>query len=597
MNKQTETVLAYHNRTKHSLERYAKGPESIDWEDQPDQFRRFSGCELITLPNPGAELEPLFSDLDNPETIPAKPLNLTNMGLLLELAFGLSAWKQFGPSRWALRCNPSSGNLHPTEAYLVSTGNDFIKSGVYHYVSHDHSLEQRCRFSDNLPGSGILIGLSSIHWREAWKYGERAFRYCQHDLGHALGALRYAAATLGWSVELQAEWSDDDIAKLLGLDRDDFKKLEHESPDMICRINTHADDKPLDILNKDVPCDSNPPLPSGEGWGEGIQKSANSTHSKYSEALLEAAQSGSWFGKADSLRAYHMYKWPVIDEVSTAASKPRTEEPLWQAARRPPRMAEVSQPVRLPGMQEVEQRRSSCRGNRCDQQHIESSCTKTATQIIRQRRSAQQFDGKMEPLAQADFYRMLAAVLPTTAAFEFWRWPPKIHLFIFVHRVEGLAPGIYALPRHHDAIEPLQAATLVDFDWQQVSEEVPLYRLYSGDCRQIAKTLSCHQPIASDSAFSLGMMAEFGETVRAAPWLYRRLFWECGLIGQVLYLEAEAAGIRGTGIGCYFDDSVHEILGIKDDKFQSLYHFTVGRSLEDKRLETLPAYGHLSDIV
>ena len=224
MNKQTETVLNYHNRTKHRLERYAKGPESIDWEDQPDQFRRFSGCDIVTLPKPGTELEPLFADLDNPEVIPVKPLNLANAGLLLELAFGLSAWKQFGPSRWALRCNPSSGNLHPTEAYLISTGNDFIKSGVYHYVSHDHSLEQRCRFSDNFPDSGLLIGLSSIHWREAWKYGERAYRYCQHDTGHALGALRYAAATLGWSVELLAEWSDEDIAKLLGLDRaDDFK--------------------------------------------------------------------------------------------------------------------------------------------------------------------------------------------------------------------------------------------------------------------------------------------------------------------------------------------------------------------------------------
>jgi hypothetical protein len=130
MNKQTETVLSYHNRTKHRLERYAKGPESIDWEDQPDQFRRFSGCDIVTLPKPGTELEPLFADLDNPEIIPAKPLHLTNAGLLLELAFGLSAWKQFGPSRWALRCNPSSGNLQPTEAYLISLGNDFIKSGV-----------------------------------------------------------------------------------------------------------------------------------------------------------------------------------------------------------------------------------------------------------------------------------------------------------------------------------------------------------------------------------------------------------------------------------------------------------------------------------
>ena len=147
MNKQTETVLNYHNRTKHRLERYAKGPESIDWEDQPDQFRRFSGCDIVTLPKPGAELESLFADLDNPETIPAKPLNLANAGLLLELAFGLSAWKQFGPSRWALRCNPSSGNLHPTEAYLISTGNDRTRSrrvsGI-HTIPGDNFIKSGC---------------------------------------------------------------------------------------------------------------------------------------------------------------------------------------------------------------------------------------------------------------------------------------------------------------------------------------------------------------------------------------------------------------------------------------------------------------------
>ncbi|NOT10270.1 MAG: SagB/ThcOx family dehydrogenase [Methylococcaceae bacterium] len=531
INNKSEVVLSYHHRTKHRLERYARGPESIDWEDQPDPFRRFSGCELISLPKPGTELEPLFTHLDSPDLIVPLPLDLTTLGLLLELAFGLSAWKQFGPSRWALRCNPSSGNLHPTEAYVISTADDFMKPGVYHYVSHDHSLERRCEFAEPLNDAGILIGLTSIHWREAWKYGERAYRYCQHDTGHALGALRYAAATLGWSVELLADWSDEDIAGLLGLNRqEDFKQKEQEYPDLICRIISDDHSKPID-----------------------------------SSRMIELSQAGSWFGKAQSLRAYHMYHWPVIDEVSAAATKPHTTEIMLQADYHSP---------------------------------IKSPCTHKATAIIRQRRSAQQFDGKMSSLPLNDFYRMLSAVLPSSKVpFDVWRWLPKIHLFIFVHRVEGLASGLYSLPRSHEALDKLKAATVTDFDWKIISEVIPLYHLYSGDCRQIAKTLSCHQPIASDSAFSLAMVAEFSETIEATPWLYRRLFWECGLIGQVLYLEAEAAGLRGTGIGCYFDDSVHEILGTKNDQFQSLYHFTVGKPLEDKRLETLPAYGHLNELM
>jgi nitroreductase len=87
------------------------------------------------------------------------------------------------------------------------------------------------------------------------------------------------------------------------------------------------------------------------------------------------------------------------------------------------------------------------------------------------------------------------------------------------------------------------------------------------------------------------MLVEFEDPIRRqGPWHYRRLFWESGMVGQVLYLEAEAVGLRGTGIGCFFDDAMHDLLGLKGRKFQSLYHFTVGKPVEDSRLSTLPPY-------
>jgi hypothetical protein len=61
----------------------------------------------------------------------------------------------------------------------------------------------------------------------------------------------------------------------------------------------------------------------------------------------------------------------------------------------------------------------------------------------------------------------------------------------------------------------------------------------------------------------------------------------------VLYLEAESRGVRGTGIGCYFDDGVHQLAGIGGTAYQSLYHFTVGLPVEDPRLRTEPPYFHL----
>ncbi len=87
------------------------------------------------------------------------------------------------------------------------------------------------------------------------------------------------------------------------------------------------------------------------------------------------------------------------------------------------------------------------------------------------------------------------------------------------------------------------------------------------------------------------MLAEFGARLKqqgAAH--YRRMHWEAGAIGQVLYLEAEAAGIRSTGIGCFFDDAVHDLLGLQGLHFQTIYHFTVGGPIEDHRIETLAAY-------
>src|SRR5208283_2475280 len=63
---------------------------------------------------------------------------------------------------------------------------------------------------------------------------------------------------------------------------------------------------------------------------------------------------------------------------------------------------------------------------------------------------------------------------------------------------------------------------------------------------------------------------------------YRELFWEAGMIGQALYLAAEAAGVRGTGVGCYFDDVLHSALGLVGRDWQSLYHFTIGGPIEER---------------
>src|SRR5260370_28912994 len=190
-----------------------------------------------------------YADLFTPLAVSSQPLDLRNIAILFELALGLSAWKEFQGSRWALRCNPSSGNLHPTEGYAIVPALPHFKAGVYHYASRDHCLERRCCLEEGaaaelaraLPTDSFLVGLSSIHWREAWKYGERAFRYCQHDAGHAIATVRYAAAALGWTALLLDSFSDDDVAAMLGLDRArDFSGVDpydREHPDALILVS------------------------------------------------------------------------------------------------------------------------------------------------------------------------------------------------------------------------------------------------------------------------------------------------------------------------------------------------------------------------
>jgi hypothetical protein len=89
------------------------------------------------------------------------------------------------------------------------------------------------------------------------------------------------------------------------------------------------------------------------------------------------------------------------------------------------------------------------------------------------------------------------------------------------------------------------------------------------------------------------MIADFDRTLdQDGDFGYRRLHWEAGLIGQALYLWATAAGFAGTGIGCFFDDEVHALLGLPEAsaQFQDVYHFTVGAPVEDTRILTLPPY-------
>ncbi len=538
-------VLVYHERTKHHFYRYARSLGFLDWANQPNPFRFYEGVTAVRLPllqkEPTSEHLALYERGRNV----FQDFTRETIGAFLELSLGLSAWKSIPGSSWALRINPSSGNLHPTEAHLILPGLPGITAGIFHYNSFLHALEPRAEVPEttwrhvkgHLQTDGFLVALTSIFWREAWKYGERAFRYCQHDVGHAMAALSFSANLLGWKVTWLNAVSDEEIARLLGFDQTQWPEFELEHPELLCFVHRSGERRIPGDLPREIVSDFS-----------GLE----------------------FQGTPNQLSEDHV-DWEIISRVGEATAKPQSGEGP-SAAPGHPGLPDTKRPFYVPT--------------------AESRIP--AAQIIRQRRSAVAFDG-ISSITRNQFCTMLDRTLPRDgcAPFDLRLTAPCVHLLLFVHRVTGLEPGFYFLLRAEPDLPALQQKCHRHFLWRSVDEALPLYLLQAGDFQSIASSVSCGQSIAGDSAFSLGMIARFREELEAAPCRYRHLFWETGMIGQILYLEAEAQGVRATGIGCFFDDPVHELMGLLDDAFQSLYHFTVGGPREDARLATRAAYHHL----
>ncbi|MCH8146369.1 MAG: nitroreductase family protein, partial [Planctomycetes bacterium] len=477
----------YHERTKHHPQRFARSLGYMDWANQPNPFRRFAGAPLVRLALGAGRTTASYDGLFDPESVETQPVTLETISDFLEHALVLSAWKEFQGSRWALRVNPSSGNLHPTEGYILTGAalGPFATPGLYHYAPEEHALERRCDLStatwDNLtaefPQGTLLVALTSIHWREAWKYGERAYRYCQHDVGHAIAAVSLAASLDGWRTVWLHGMADRDVSRILGLDRTgDFENAEQEHPDLLLAILT---DQNVELTATPIR------LPD--------------------EAITTVTES-TWSGKANVLSRDHM-EWALIDDMAAACEKPADHEDRSGAVR-----SDFDEP--LPADRPA----------------------RTARTIITQRRSAVAMDGKTGLSAQA-FFLMLDRTLPRIDRCPWWSLASSahVHLCLFVHLVDGLVPGLYFLVRSIDKLSELQSATDDRFAWTRPDTcpgGLPLFLLNEGDYRVAAGRLSCGQDIAADGAFSLGMIAEFEAPLgRHGGWYYRRLFWEAGMIG------------------------------------------------------------------
>jgi len=518
--KHNDIVFEYHERTKHHPNRYAVSLGYLDWATQPDPFRRYQDSDFLKLKLALKNPTPPYHLIFEKDTVPSASLTRESLSQFLQFSMGLSAWKSIGSDRWALRCNASSGNLHPTEAYIIAPPVSGIsdQSIVSHYAPKEHGIEQLAIFDtdfwNQLPQGSFLVGLSSILWREAWKYGERSFRYCQLDAGHAWQAIDVSAKMLGWHCNIIDTEPAAILDRLLGLDQQArFISEEKESADMLLLISP-------------------------------------SRHTAIDFKSLLSALPQQFEGKANRLSPSH-HQWEAVELIERATHIDQIHE----ASSDLPSALSLK---RLP--------------------------SEEAKEIVLTRRSAQAMD-----FGRADITKEALMTLLQSTQEAFGNGAPAVDLVLFVHHIETLESGLYIFIRNREHLLLLKKAMRSDLLWKEV--ETGLYLLEAGNVKPQSKFISCDQDIASDSAFSLGMLCEFEPQIeKYGAHRYKELYWECGALGQQLYLESTSLKLSATGIGCFLDDVMHRLLGLKDQQFQVLYHFTIGRAIIDMRLSTEPPY-------
>jgi SagB-type dehydrogenase family enzyme len=346
-------------------------------------------------------------------------------------------------------------------------------------------------FGGKLVGTSapLVFVLTSIAWREAWKYRHRAYRYCLHDIGHAWQALTLAARSIGCESFALGHFSDDRVAEWGLLSQDEWPMLI---------VGLHGPSIPVRVLD---------PV----------------------ETIL--------FGGQPNRLSEEQVPYPLIEAVHAVTK-------LTMEATIPP----LGQP------------KESGRGDISLPPHLSTS--RNFGDVVRTRRSALDFKGGDASIS----FPQLATLLSSTkeALFADFATARFVHLYLYVHRVEGLAPGVYRYWPEHAELEKIK----------------------EGDQRLVAAALSLGQDLAGNACLAFSMIGDFQSAARSyGDRGYRYVHFEAGAIGQRMYLASEALGLRATGIGAFFDEEVNRYLCLSPELGQVVYHFAIGYPVPDPRLE------------
>lgn len=213
----------YHERTKYDPQTIASKNKGLDWSKQPVPFKEYKIGSAYDLKPYIQEKPEAFIDNTDAQW-------WQRLSRLLFCSYGLTAKMPSMGSAVYLRSAPSAGGLYPAEMYIVSRGTSLLPPGLYNYQCRSHSLmhywesdvwqklQEACFWHPALESSELAIIITSVFYRSAWRYEDRAYRRIFLDTGHLLGNIELAGAVTHYHPHLIGGFVDETVNELLYID-------------------------------------------------------------------------------------------------------------------------------------------------------------------------------------------------------------------------------------------------------------------------------------------------------------------------------------------------------------------------------------------
>ncbi len=238
-NGETAAAWSYHDATKHSWASVRSGGHMMDFTNQPRPWKLYEaelptidlGGEPAVSGAAGASGATALDALRGPwDAEPAAGLTLRSIATLLLLSAGVTKQLSFPGGTMRFRAAACTGALYHIELYLIAGDLPGLPAGVYHFGAHDNALRllragdfrgALARASGGeraLSGAQAVVVYTTTYWRNAWKYGARAYRHAFWDSGTIIANTLATANAHSIPASVVTGFVDEDVNRLIGVD-------------------------------------------------------------------------------------------------------------------------------------------------------------------------------------------------------------------------------------------------------------------------------------------------------------------------------------------------------------------------------------------